>query len=264
MKRDGAALDLLDCRKAGRRADLRLAAADEPGEADDSRRRAHLDGGHRETRRSRVVRFGGPRGRTSPGSKLTWGKESRRSAGRSSARPAPSGWSMRASTVADVGGPFAQHRDAVADLLDLGHPVGDVDDRHALALSATPPGRRAVLTSRSVKDERSAHRGFRILGSVSNRLGDLGHLLLGGGAQRRDRRGGGECRSRARATMSPRPGAHGALVEHDAGRLGSAPRKIVSARTVQLGREAELLEHRGDAPADAHRARISRGPPARR
>ena len=123
----------------------------------------------------------------------------------------------------------AQHRDAVADALDLGHAVGDVDDADALALGLLDQAEQPLGLALGQGGRGLVEDEHRQLGAEG--LGDLHHLLLGAGEI-----GHPHPRLQGKAEALDdlaRLGMHGPLVEQ-ACSISSAPRNRFSS-TVSWG-----------------------------
>ena len=75
--------------------------------------------------------------------------------------------------------PVAQHGDAVADPLDLVHPVGDVDDADAIGLDLLDQPEQPV--GLAFRERRGRLVEDHDIGLGAEGLGDLHHLLLGAG-----------------------------------------------------------------------------------
>jgi len=143
-----------------------------------------------------------------------------------------------------------QHGDAVGDGLQLGHAVGDVEDRGTLAPKRSnqleqPAGVALVERGRRLVHDDDA-------GIERQRLGDLDQLLLGD-RQRLDRCVGVDPRGDAQK-QAARPIPHRGAVEQAAARRLKPEEDVVG--DAALGQQAELLVD----DADPGPARLDRMP----
>ena len=215
---------------------LRLARADEAGEADDlAPRHRKRCAGHRPRRRRQPL----------DAQDLLAGNAADR---REKLADDAAGHQPHQLVAADAAriarrhiAPVAQHGDAVADPLDLLHAVRDVDDAHALAFDLRDEAEellRLPLRQRGGRLVEDQHAQLR-----AERLGDLHHLLLGAAqivhpVRRLQREAEPLDDLHRAAAQAP------AVEEAAAGRLGAEKNVLLDRH---LRDQREFLEHRGNA-----------------
>lgn len=155
----------------------------------------------------------------------------------------------------------AQHRDAVGQLVDLRHPVADVDDREPFGAQLADQPEQVIGFARRQRRRRFVHHEDARPGVNGAR--DLDELLLGD-RQRAD--------ERVRPEIRAEPLEHVLTAARHRGAVDRAPAAVAAAqlaadmdvlRDAQVRREAELLiDHRdarfarGERPVDRDRPAV--------